>query len=170
MLNKFQISVFALLVLIGGLPGSGWSNIWDCGPAEVVVKPNGLGRLWIVSTNFYLLPIHSLATSSGTSNCNRFDIGLQQKEFEQQKYLIASWYNLSEETARGGGPHLSGLATMMGCPQRHYQQFAEALRTNHAVLFEQALMEPADSERLLDEITLIIERHPDLSGMCHLHG
>ena len=86
--------------------------------------------------------------------------------FERQKFLTKACGRIR----KGKGTHLSGLPTLMGCPQRHYPQFANALRANHAVLFEQALMEPADSERLLVGITRIIERYPDLSGIFHLHG
>ena len=144
--------------------------MWDCGPATMVVQPKSVGKWWISSTNIYLSPVFSSASSSGTSGCNRFDIVLQQKEFEQQKYLLASWDNLSEETAQGGGPHLSGLATLMGCPDGHRKVFAEMLKKDYDSLFLEASTRPQVPAQLRTRITALIQGHPQLVNKCNLEG
>ena len=170
MLKTLLIAILAGAVLIGGLPERGWSAMWDCGPAAMVVQPKGGGQWWVSSSNIYLLPVYASASSSGTSDCSGFGSALHHREFEQQKYLLVSWEELSEETAQGGGPHLSGLATLMGCPDGHRQVFAEMLRKDYDSVFVEVRTRSQAPAQLRTRITALIQRHPQLADNCNLEG
>lgn len=165
-------------MLAAVLPGRGWPKMWDCGPPVYFVdyenpSPGAqTARSFLFSTTNVspdFFTSYTSATTSGTSGCKGF-FGTFLLRLERQKFLANAHEKLLEESVRGQGPHLSGLATLMGCPQSHFPQFKKALRTNHFVLFEESLIEPTTPDRLLFEITRIIEQHPEMSGICKLHG
>jgi len=176
--SKSVVLLAGVFVLAVGLPGRGLPVPWDCGPPVYFVDYQNPSpgaqttRTFLFSTTNVIPPVavsYSAASSTGTSDCSGF-VGASLLRLERQQFLATAHEQLVEESARGQGPHLSGLATLMGCPPRHHPQFAHALRGHHAVLFEEAPMEPADSERLLVGITRVIERDRELSASCHLHG
>ena len=156
-----------------GIPGGVWSAMWDCGPATIFVQPKGGGKGWVSTTNLIFLPFFALASTSGTSDCN----GTQDvsdvewaKKIEQQKFLVSNWKELSEQTAQGGGPHLSGLSSLMGCPKEQHQNFAEMLRDDFEWLFAGRMETTETPEKRRIQITTLIGKHPQLSQTCEMEG
>ena len=182
---KFKSSQYVYLMVtvcfLVSVPKNGWSNMWDCGPPTYIVdyKNSSPGaqtsRSFLFSTTNSIPPVlmtYSFASSSGTSDCGNF-FGASNawpKQIEQQRFLVSNWNELNEQTAQGTGPHLSGLATLMGCPDKHHDQFAKILRLNHAVIFSESAPNTKKIQNSMFAITSIIEKQPFLSEICHLHG
>ncbi len=171
MLKKSLFLLFVMEILHFGIPGWAWSSMWDCGPPTMLVQPKGGGKGWISTTNLALLPIYTLASFSGTSDCN----GQNQsdgwaKKIEQQKFLVSNWEELTEQTAQGGGPHLFGLSFLMGCPSEQRQNFAEMLRNDYERLFVGRMETTQTPEKRRKRITFLIGNHPQLSQTCEIEG
>ena len=178
--NYFILNV-TICFLISVTPKNGWSAMWDCGPPTYIVdyenqSPGAqTSRSFLFSTTNLIPPVlitYSSASSTGTSGCGgpSEDSNARAKKIEQQRFLVSNWNELNEQTAQGTGPHLSGLATLMGCPKRHHEQFAKILRLNHAVIFSESSLNSKTTKNSMFAITSIIEKQPFLSEFCHLHG
>ncbi len=170
MLKKSVFVLFVLGILHFGIPGWSWSAVWNCGPATMLVQPKGGGKGWVSTTNLALLPVYTLATFSGTSDCtgeNQFD---WVKKIEQQKFLVSNWEELTEQTAQGSGPHLFGLSFLMGCPSEQLQNFAEMLRNDYEWLFVGRKETTHTPEKRRQRITFLIGNHPQLSQTCEMEG
>jgi len=181
--SKYVYLIVTVCFLVS-LPKNGWSNMWDCGPPKYIVdyqnsSPGAqTSRSFLFSTTNLIPPVlitYSSASSAGTSGCGGSSGGgggsdEWAKKIEQQRFLVSNWDELNEQTAQGTGPHLSGLATLMGCPPRHHDQFAKILRLNHAVIFSESSPNSKKTKNSMFAITSIIEKQPFLSELCHLHG
>ena len=180
---KLRINVVLLAgicQLALGLPDRAWSESnmpWDCGPSTYfsdfkdTTPGAGTARGIILSTtNLTSIPFNPLATTSGTSGCRGWFGTASTLRMERYHFLTKVHKQLGDESARGEGPHLKGLAALMGCPSRQHSEFVNVIRRNHIDLFDYSSSESANPEKLLIRITDIINKNPLLSQSCSLNG
>ena len=75
-------------------------------------------RWYISSSNSVIGNIfYSSASTSGTSECK----GFTSNEEQRIKYIIANYYGIQEDLAKGGGLYLDGLTSIMGCEGTDFQ-------------------------------------------------
>ena len=98
-LSNLSLAVIVLnMVILPGKTIMADGNLpWECGPTAMIIKPQGGGKWWISSSNIVLFPFYASASTSGTSECSSSASAMNQKDFEHQKYLYATWDILSEE-------------------------------------------------------------------------
>ncbi len=99
------------------------------------------------------------AVTSETSGC-----GDETAVYRQQQHFVAVTIDsLSQDMARGHGPHLQSMAALLGCPTSVYPDFANVTQKKYEQLFPSTEIEPtAFLDRLKDEIS----NHPQLSVSC----
>ena len=102
-----------------------------------VPTPPGLLGITTIPT---LLPsgtFMAVARSSNTSGCGKAhpsDDFYRPSRMEMQRFIEDNHEIVSEETARGRGPHLRALARLAGCAEAP-ERFARILREHHNILF-----------------------------------
>ncbi len=67
--------------------------------------------------------------SSGTSGCT--NDGVIMGEMKTQAFTEATFASLSQDMARGGGEHLTSLATLLGVPADHHGAFFERAQARY---------------------------------------
>ena len=149
---------------------SNWPH--ECGVPSTIIKPQGASRNWILSTNISMEPssvTYFFASTSGTSGCEGW-FAKRLRQIEQEEYLFQTWSELAEETSRGGGPHLNGLAGLMGCSDVSHPMFVNTMRRDFQSMFAKKPTEIATLRQMRIRITTLIELHPDLLSACSING
>ena len=135
----------------------------------------GLGKLaWAdYKTPKNIAPQVMMATTNGTFGSQTFGIsfgtsgctndGKVMAEHQTHRFVASSFDTLSEEMARGGGEHLTALATLMGVPfeqhpvffamaQQHYRMLVEAGETSSVALLK-ALEEAMSGQPIFAQVS-----------------
>ncbi|WHZ17378.1 MAG: hypothetical protein OJF52_004230 [Nitrospira sp.] len=129
------------VVLIGLQLGVAFAVNPDNGPGC------GLGKLaWAdYKTPKNIAPQVMMATTNGTFGSQTFGIsfgtsgctndGKVMAEHQTNMFVASTFDTLSEDMARGGGEHLTALATLMGVPaEQHMAFFAMTQQHYHALV------------------------------------
>lgn len=149
-----------MLLIVGVLMGSVvYSD--ECIPRRwVELDPEGPVKILttIQATSTTAWPF---ATTSGTSGCE--GLFTNQKKVQQHRYVATTITNLAEDIARGGGPHLQSLSTLLGCPASAYSTLAIMSRQNYEQLFPFVETKP---EVFLTRLKEKMRDNPSLAGRC----
>ncbi len=142
----------------------------ECYPEKVLNDRSNYNDPTFVTT---ISPVSSsaLGTSeaSGTSGCTGKKVEGKEEEKsayykrQQREFVTVTMDNLSEDVARGGGPHLHTLSALLGCPASGYAELAAMTRQLYAQLFPTAEIEPAE---FLARLKSRISENPRLAGSC----
>ena len=108
-------------------------------------------------------PTFVVASTSGTSNCDNWDL-----YGEQRKYAMQNWESLSEEAAQGQGPHLLAFGQMLQCSRSGRRRLASAMQSHYDHLFIKKNDQPLDikAEHILHSLHELIISTPQLQEEC----
>ena len=79
---------------------------------------------------------NTFGMTSGTSGCDADAVVLQDKE--QEVFVSANLDSLSQDMATGDGQYLHSMATLMGCGDGAYADFANLTQTQYETLLPSA--------------------------------
>jgi hypothetical protein len=79
--------------------------------------------------------MNTFAISSGTSGCT--NDGQVMAEHKVTVFAAANFENLSQEMAQGRGEHLASLATLMGVPANHQDEFFAMTQDHYIALLRE---------------------------------
>lgn len=146
----------ALLVLLLLLPAG--PALAQCGPGPWLWgRPGPLP----MTTNFLLAPTSTAAMISSTSGCGP---GRHASlETRQREFLATNFEPLTQQLARGGGPHLEAFAALLQCRDTARGAFARMTREKWGVLVPKGGRKPV---ALLIRLKIEIARDPTLAAGC----
>jgi hypothetical protein len=98
--------------------------------------------------------------SFGTSGC--INNGVIMKDMKAQAFTETMFANLSKDMARGGGEHLTSLATLLGVPAQQQPAFFEMAQERYAELVESGEQSPV---ALMTAIHNAMAEHPVLAQL-----
>ena len=127
-LHIFITLYFLSVCFTFGNPMEG-NRLDECGPAIYTVKNNKL----ISSVNVTLTTggfFYSLASTSGTSECEGFVINDEQRVH----FIVTNFYEIQEDVSKGEGVYLDGLTTIMGCEGINFKII---LKNNYESIFNE---------------------------------
>ncbi len=148
-----KLAVLLLLVLGLGLPvttASAKKNT-DSGPgcglgpvlwAEYKHPKNIAPQVMMFTTNAVLL--NTVSMSLGISGCTSDGVVMAERKVDV--FVAANYESPSQDLARGGGEHLTSLATLLGVPVAHREALFLLAKQRYATLADP---EPATSEAML---------------------
>ena len=92
---------------------------------------------------------------------------MQFRQETQIQYIGRQWEQLSEEAARGFGPHLTALAQLMGCPPPNHQAFGQFIQEHYAPLFDlPPSASPPPSQAMLKNLNKLLGQHAAFAQIC----
>jgi len=136
----------------------------ECGPGPLILKrKSSLFQAVAASTNATFFPTYTLGYTINTSGCKSSGLVYH----EQESYITAATDNLSQDMARGEGAYLRGLATLMGCEDAAYPEFARMTQKRFDRIFQGENPEPVV---LMQRIHGEVKSHPALASRCSWVG
>lgn len=130
-----------------------------CGLGSLVIGSKGkfpqIGAAFLNASGSQLFGI-----TSGTSNCSeaKADVALRERKI----FVASNLSTLSKEAAQGGGPHMAGLAEVLGCSsEEHGLRLGQLSQEKYDEIF--AEQEP---DEVLAQYEAAIEADPELSAHC----
>lgn len=108
--------------------------------------------------------------SSGTSDClwgGRVCRETFGKNAERAIYIARTMDQISEDGARGTGPHFGALAQLMDCPPEQTGLFSREVKRNYPLIFaKSAPLTQEDISHVLEQFHGVIVRHETLNELC----
>ena len=104
---------------------------------------------------------NTFGMTSGTSGCDADAVVLQDKE--QEVFVSANLDNLSQDMATGNGQYLRSMATLMGCGEGAFAEFASLTQDKYEVLLPSADIAPVT---FLSGLKHEMAAHPTLATSC----
>ena len=140
---KKPLELMFALVLVMGMSGMALGNPPNNGPGC------GLGKLaWAESPDKHnnIAPQVLMATTNGTFGAQTFGLSFgtsgctnDGKVWASEKvnvFTALNFDNLSQDMAQGQGEHLTSLATLMGIPEEHHQDFFAMTQEKYTTLVQ----------------------------------
>lgn len=138
-------------------PGCGLGKkLWEDWKGQKQIAP----QMFMASTN--MTGSYSFSISSGTSGCSH-DGKIWDSE-RASLFIGINYASLTEDMARGGGEHLSSLATLMHVPLEHHPKFFEMAQERYAYLSNTGDNDPVAIQEALQEAIAV---HPILAEVGH---
>lgn len=137
-------------------PGCGLGKVaWDGSGAD----PQAIGpQLLMSTTNNTILPWQAFGITTGIFGCT--NNGKLWAEHKTTMFANINFDNLSQEMAQGRGEHLTSLATLMGIPEEHHEQFFAMAQQKYANLVQTGQATPVAVIKALNDS---IATHPLLA-------
>ncbi len=142
MAKKLWVCVIALFLLTGmsgmalgahdnGGPGCGLGKLaWS----DYSEKSHNIAPQVMMATTNGTSGSQTFGISSGTSGCtNDGQVWASEKV---NVFTALNFDNLSQEMAQGQGEHLTSLATLLGIPEEHHQEFFAMTQENYTTLVQ----------------------------------
>ena len=130
-----------------------------CGLGSVIFSDNRWWKQILAATTNGSTFSQTLGITTGTSNCNAS--GALTRYQEQKEYIVVNYVTIQKEAAQGNGETLKGLATISGCEDNAYQDFATLLQTNYSEIFSSS-----NTEEIVESMNFKIRTNPTLVKKC----
>ena len=131
-----------------------------CGLGSLVFNGNVWWKQVLAATTNGTSGTQTFGITSGTSNCAPGLFGYRQK---QQDYMVANFTTLQREAAQGTGDSISGLASVMGCKENSYGNFAAYTQSKYSAIFSSQ-----DPTQVLNNLVNEVQASPELANSCSL--
>jgi Protein of unknown function (DUF3015) len=132
-----------------------------CGLGSLVFQPNGMQVLAATTNSTFYSQLFGI--TSGTSNCTPDAAGVAA--LDQENFVTANYGTLSKEMAQGQGSTVAGLATVLGCDEAVYPQFASFAQAKYATVFAAPGM-----LAMLDQLKIEMAQNSQLTTQCKFAG
>ncbi len=159
------MAIIRICLVLGIIGLCSVGTVWAChtgGPMGFASGDAGM-----LSIDITYSPTLTFASTSGTSGCKNWDFA-QHRKASQQKYVLVKWEQLSEEAARGEGPHLEAFLQIMGCDSQYYPTFADVLSQHYSSLFFMSSEQSSTqrSQQFLSHVERLIADQETLREVC----
>jgi len=135
-----------------------------CGPGWYVLKKNSIVSSSLrATTNGILATTVTLGMTSGTSNCSKHSIVLNEQK--SLHFSTENYFELIADIDKGEGEFLTAYAQTIGCKTGANKLFKQQVKANFNTIFPSTEVKP---KRVLGEVYKVIFRNQKLTQFCSL--
>jgi hypothetical protein len=134
---------------------AGGYNMAGCGLGAMFIKdPSRVAQIIAATVNNLISP-QTFAITSGTSEC--YEDGMVKSELKLPIFASVNFESLKQEMAQGQGEYLTSLATLIGIPVKHHEEFFTMTQEKYASFFRS---ETTTSKEMLVALNEELSAHP----------